>query len=151
MHKIGLTLFVVLFLAGCTAIQQQKAQPARPDDLHFHNLQVLPQNIPRAELIEIMKSFTRALGVRCQYCHVQTATAPDEQFDFASDAKREKANARVMMRMTQKINADYIPKVAEAHTVVTCWTCHRGEVVPDIQPSVPAPAAAQPRTLDRPF
>ena len=142
MHKIGLTLIAVLFLAGCTAIQQQKAQPARADDLHFHNLQVLPQNIPRAELIEIMKGFSRGLGVRCQYCHVQTATEPKEQFDFPSDAKREKLNARVMMRMTQKINADYIPNVAEAHTVVTCWTCHRGEVQPDIQPSAAPPATA---------
>ena len=135
MHKIGLLLFAVLFLAGCTAIQQQKAQPARPDDLHYHNLRVLPQNIPREELIGVMKSFTRALGVRCQYCHVQTATEPKEQFDFPSDAKREKTSARVMMRMTQKINHDYISKVTEAHTVVTCWTCHRGEAQPDIQPS----------------
>ena len=138
MHKIGLTLIAVLFLAGCTAVQQQKAQPARPDDLHFHNLQVLPQNIPQQDLVEIMKGFTRGLGVRCQYCHVQTATEPKEQFDFASDAKREKLNARVMMRMTQKINQDYISKVTEAHTVVTCWTCHRGEAQPDIQPSAGA-------------
>jgi hypothetical protein len=35
---------IVLALAilfSCTSVQKQKAEPGKPDDLHFHNLQVL--------------------------------------------------------------------------------------------------------------
>ena len=38
-----------------------------PDE--FTNLQVLPEDITRAELVEIMKGFSGALDVRCSYCH----------------------------------------------------------------------------------
>jgi len=33
------------------------------------NLRVLPQDTKLAELIPMMRSFTQALGVRCQFCH----------------------------------------------------------------------------------
>ncbi len=131
---------LLLALSACTAIQQQKAQPPRPDDLHFHNLQILPQNIARKDLVDIMKGYTRALGVRCQHCHVRTAETPKEIFDFPSDANPKKNDARVMMRMTERINTQYVAKINDAHTTVSCWTCHRGHTQPDIQPSVPAVA-----------
>ena len=125
---------------GCTAIQQQKEQPPATDDLQFHNLQVLPQNISRDQLLNAMRRFTQALGVGCDYCH---APAPDpvpgaeEELDFASDAKPNKHSARTMLRMTHRINDDYVAKIPDAHTVVTCWTCHRGEAQPAIVPSLP--------------
>ncbi|MEO8505734.1 MAG: hypothetical protein ABI609_17700, partial [Acidobacteriota bacterium] len=34
------------------------------------NLKVLPKDWSRKQVIEIMKTFTAGLGVRCQYCHV---------------------------------------------------------------------------------
>ena len=126
-----------MLLFGCTAVQQQKSQPPRPDDLHFHNLQVFPQNIPREELIAQMQSFTRALGVRCDHCHVQTATEPKPEFDFPSDEKREKHAARIMIRMTQDMNRNYVAKIEDMYTTVSCWTCHRGEKRPDVAPSAP--------------
>ena len=130
------------FLAfNCTAVQQQKSQPAANDDLHFKNLQVLPQNISRDALIATMRRFNQALGVECTYCHV-FRPGPDgqPQPDFPSDEKREKDAARVMIRMTQRINEGYLSKIPDAHVEVTCWTCHRGEVQPAIPPSLPAPA-----------
>jgi tetratricopeptide (TPR) repeat protein len=36
----------------------------------FTNLQVLPKDLGKRELLETMKNFTRALGVRCQFCHI---------------------------------------------------------------------------------
>jgi hypothetical protein len=127
-------------LFGCTAIQQQKEQPPATDDLQFHNLHVLPQNISRDQLLNAMRRFTQALGVGCDYCH---APVPDpvpgaeEELDFASDAKQTKHSARTMLRMTHRINDDYVAKIPDAHTVVTCWTCHRGEAQPAIVPSLP--------------
>jgi thioredoxin reductase len=138
--RAAIAILLSLLVSGCTSIQKQKAQAPKPDDLHFHNLQVFPQNIPREELIEQMKGFTRALGVRCEHCHVQTAQTPKPAFDFASDEKPQKAAARIMIRMTNDINARYVSKIEEMYTTVSCWTCHRGARRPDVQPA----AAPQP-------
>ncbi len=129
------TIFVFV-VAGCAAIGQQKAQPPRPDDLHFHNLKVLPQNITPDELRTTMRRFTQALGVKCNHCHVPM---PDDRtkLDFPSDAKREKTSARTMIRMTQTLNRDYVSHIEETYTTVSCWTCHRGHTQPDVVPSLP--------------
>ena len=117
-------------------MQSQKSEPAKADDLHFHNLQVLPQNISRDELIKTMRIFSRSLGTNCGHCHVQTNAQAAEgtrpEFDFPSDAKPEKKIARTMARMTQKINADYVSTIKDRKQDVTCMTCHRGKVIPDV-------------------
>ena len=136
MRRLGLFALVLIVLS-CTAVKQQKSLPPRPDDLQFHNLQVLPLNIPLPELIATMENFERALGVRCDYCHVRIAETGDRKadHDFRSDAKPEKSAARVMMRMTEDINKNYVATIPEMYTTVSCWTCHRGNNQPQIQPS----------------
>ena len=146
-HNRPLAAAVVFFvmIAGCTAVQQQKAQGTKPDTLEFHNLQVFPQNITHDELINAMRFFTRSLGVRCGHCHVANPPGTKPEFDFPSDAKPEKGVARTMMRMVTHINGDYVSKVAEHDTKVTCMTCHRGKVTPndfDPAPAAQAPAPA---------
>jgi len=125
---------IILVIAACSAINQQKALPAKSDNLQFHNLQVLSPNMTRDELISTMRGFTRALGTRCEHCHVQTATEPHETFDFPSDAKPEKNVARTMIRMVRSINGDFIsklPKDEEGPQTVACATCHRGHTIPE--------------------
>ncbi|WP_244447135.1 photosynthetic reaction center cytochrome PufC [Hoeflea sp. BAL378] len=56
----------------------------------------------------------------CNYCH-----NPD---DLASDEVYTKVVSRRMLQMTQHINEDWQPHVAQ--TGVTCYTCHRGNPVP---------------------
>ncbi|HEX7419324.1 MAG TPA: c-type cytochrome [Thermoanaerobaculia bacterium] len=130
------TAFALVVTAGCAAIGQQKAQPPRADDLHFHNLQILPQNITRDELITTMRRFTQALGVKCEHCHAALPGDP-QKLDFPSDAKRQKSAARLMMRMTTRINHDYVANIEEVYTTASCWTCHRGRTQPDVVPSLP--------------
>jgi hypothetical protein len=130
MKKYVLALSLVLATA-CAAINAQKAQAVRADTGEFHNLKVLPQNITRDQLIATMRSFTRSLGVKCDHCHVANPEGAKEHFDFPNDAKPEKNVARVMLRMTKQINADYIDKINEQGTNVTCYTCHRGQVTPE--------------------
>ena len=73
----------------------------------FENLEVLPKDISRAELTQVMRSFAMGLGVRCQYCHVvKQGGNPNnlESLDFTADDKIEKKKARVMMKMVRTIN-----------------------------------------------
>jgi len=141
---VAIVFMIVLSISGCTAIQQQKAMPPKADNLEFHNLQVLSPNITHDELIATMRGFARALGTRCEHCHVQTATDPRPQFDFPSDAKPEKKIARTMIRMVRSINGDYISKLPkngeEGPEKVTCGTCHRGHTIPEpFNPPAPPP------------
>jgi hypothetical protein len=97
----------------------------------FTNLQVLPKDIPRPELVMMMRGIAGGLGVRCTHCHV----GPDNLvgMDFASDDKRTKLVARTMLRMVAAINGEYLSKVPAATTAaqqVTCITCHRRSTVP---------------------
>ena len=133
---VKLAAVMALALVACTAVNQQKARPPVDDDLHFHNLQVLPQNISRDELITTMRRFKQALGVECSHCHASFPGDP-KKLNFRSDEKPHKADARVMLRMTAKINHDYVSRIPEVYTRVTCWTCHRGKTQPDIVPSLP--------------
>jgi len=97
----------------------------------FTNLRVLPKNIPRPELVSVMRSYATALGVRCAHCHVR-ADAPDlKGADFASDSKQEKRTARLMMQMVRAINERHLAKLKRENSVrVDCVTCHRGLASP---------------------
>jgi len=136
-------LAAAILVAACAAISQQKVQTPVADNLDFHNLRVLPANITHDELIATMRGFARSLGTRCNHCHVANPPGSKEEFDFASDAKPEKAAARTMLLMTRNINANYVSKVDPHGQTVTCFTCHRGHTTPQLQvdetPAQPAP------------
>ncbi|HEX3986566.1 MAG TPA: c-type cytochrome [Acidobacteriaceae bacterium] len=98
------------------------------------NLKVLPKNIAPEELMKVMHGFAGSLGVGCSFCHERNPET--HKLDFASDAKQDKETARLMMRMTMTINADYVAKVKDPDAMpedkhVTCGTCHRGHSMPE--------------------
>ena len=93
------------------------------------NLQVFPKDTKFSTLIDTMKAFTRALGVRCTYCHVGNESDALDKYDFASDDREPKAKARAMLRMVTAINDQYLPTLPSRRTptiTVSCATCHRG-------------------------
>jgi tetratricopeptide (TPR) repeat protein len=93
------------------------------------NLKVFPADMPVRALIDTMAGFTRALGVRCPYCHVGQEGQPLSTFDFASDEKPAKEKSRQMLRMVADINGEHLAKLADRRDPpipVTCMTCHRG-------------------------
>ncbi len=117
-----------LMVAAASAEAQGKFPP---DSLK--NVQAMPEGTTVKQVVDAMKGFTRALGVRCTYCHVGTEDQPLEAMDFAADTKAAKKNARIMMRMTQAINGDELPRMVERvepNVTVTCATCHRGVARP---------------------
>jgi hypothetical protein len=104
------------------------------------NLQVLPKDIPRPELIAMMGQFRQALGVECSYCHV--AEGRGGRNDYAADDKAPKKTARLMIQMVDHVNemiASGIGKPAADITKVQCATCHRGAAIPKVEmPAAPA-------------
>src|SRR5262245_36659007 len=62
----------------------------------FQNLTVLPKDIPRDQLTEMMRGFNAALGVNCNHCHVFVAPGNPGN-NMPSDEKTPKLVARVMM------------------------------------------------------
>jgi len=122
---------IVLALCGIvvsSALAHGQWPPER-----LQNLKVLPSDIPIRALVDTMAGFTRALGVRCTYCHVGNEAADLATYDFASDSLAGKRKAREMLRMVLAINHEYLTKVPERRDppiVVTCATCHHGIAQP---------------------
>jgi tetratricopeptide (TPR) repeat protein len=116
---------VLLALAIAAPLAVGPAGAQVPDE--FTNLKVLPKDIGKQELLDIMKGFTAALGVRCSACHVQEVPGDFSTFDWASDEKDEKDIARGMMRMVKDLNAKTLPQITgENDSAVSCVTCHKG-------------------------
>ena len=97
----------------------------------FTNLQVLPKDVAKRELVTTMRGIAGDLGVRCAHCHV----GPDnlEGMDFASDEKRSKRVAREMLRMRSLIEETVVKLPGhepESHPAITCYNCHRGMTRP---------------------
>jgi tetratricopeptide (TPR) repeat protein len=97
------------------------------------NLKVLPAGTSVDSLLETMAGFTRALGVRCTYCHAGRDGQPLDSIDFASDLRPAKEKARVMLRMVAAINGEHLAQLTLRRTPATsvsCFTCHRGVAIP---------------------
>jgi hypothetical protein len=97
------------------------------------NLKVFPATTSVDSLLETMAGFTRALGVRCTYCHDGRDGQPLDSIDFASDARPAKEKARVMLRMVATINGEHLSRLSTRRTPATsvgCFTCHHGIAVP---------------------
>jgi tetratricopeptide (TPR) repeat protein len=137
--------FSILVTATMTSAQgtpaaapQGRGGPPAPS-----NLQVLPKDMPREQLIQTMQAFSQALGVQCNYCHVQEGRGGRN--DMASDEKPTKKAARGMMILAREVNArlpEAIGKSADATTRVGCATCHRGVPIPKQLADIVADAAA---------
>ena len=132
-------LVALALVIGCSS-SKPAAKPAAQSQ--YKNLQVISRDVPREELIKTMRGFTRGLGVRCDFCHVQTAAEPKPEFDFPSDAKEEKRIARRMIQMAAQINGSWLPPIAsqdddEPPVRVSCWTSHRGKTTPELPPPPP--------------
>ena len=126
-----LTMLALTAAAVATSHAEAQWPPTK-----LTNLKYFSKNIPARSLIDSMKNFTRALGVRCEYCHV-AGTDPNDlnTFKFASDEKPTKIKARAMLKMVASINHDHLRKLPSRVTPplgVACITCHRG--VPQPRP-----------------
>ncbi len=139
-HRLAILAltFIAVTLAAFAQAPPPQGQPFPPMPKPS-NLKVLPKEISISDLTILMKGYNDQLGVQCGYCHL--GEPGTRQLNFASDAKAEKATARIMMTMTDELNSKYIGNLPTGSDMrVNCGTCHRGHRMPEEF----VPAAGQP-------
>jgi len=127
---MGFVLVLVLALAA--AFQPRDSYAQIPDK--FTNLEVLPKDIDKQALMQVMRGFSGALGVRCAHCHVGTDPHDLKTFDWAADDKDAKKIARKMALMTAGINQTLTTEIGSMRPdrlEVGCYTCHHGNARPE--------------------
>jgi len=128
---------VVVSLIGCVCLSVFSSLPVHAQDTWTwpekpQNLKVLPKDWQGTRLRPVMFGFTRALGVRCSYCHKGQEGKPLSTYDFASDENPNKNRAREMLRMLNDIE-DHLKKIepsGDKRVNMWCHTCHHGRPRP---------------------
>jgi len=102
------------------AVAQSEGGPKAEDV--YQNVQVLG-DLSVQEFTRTMASITAWVSPDqgCAYCHVGN--------NFALDTIYTKVVSRRMMQLTMQTNTEWYDHVGE--TGVTCYTCHRGQPVPE--------------------
>jgi hypothetical protein len=158
MKRVLLMITTGLFFSALSLAAQDK--PAvQPPPSHQHmplpkptNLKVLPKDIAPEDLMKLMRGYSQALGVHCDFCH--EVNEQTHRPNFASDSKPDKEIARTMIAMTQTINQKYLstindPDATPEMKTVTCGTCHRGGIMPapfKPKPEGPGPQGTPPKS-----
>jgi tetratricopeptide (TPR) repeat protein len=127
LRRLSRVILLAIPLVPAARAQDPWSWPEKPK-----NLQVLPKDWSGSRLQPVMIGFTRALGVRCPYCHVGEEGKPLSTFDFASDENPNKNRAREMYRMLEDINNHLknIQPSGDQRVNMWCNTCHRGRPKP---------------------
>jgi photosynthetic reaction center cytochrome c subunit len=136
--SLSIVALFIIFDNRSEVVRATKVQPPQEKTVEQveKNIKVLT-GMPQSQLIPVMNFFSASLGRRCNYCHVNN----QGQWDYASDAKPEKAAAREMIKLVMDIN-----KTTERLKLdpVSCYTCHRGRTSPQSIPALPLPLPSPP-------
>jgi photosynthetic reaction center cytochrome c subunit len=131
--------FAIATLAAVSACTLGMAQATAPQmaEQAYKNITAL-KGTPADQIMPAMQFMSSALGVSCDFCHVQGRPEADD--------KGAKKTAREMIAMQNEIN-----KMAfKGQRQVTCYSCHHGighpAGVPPVLDSDAAPKPAAPVT-----
>jgi hypothetical protein len=109
-------VLTMLFIVSSLGFMQNKPK----------NNQVLEFDSER-DLKKYMKSISKDLGVKCNFCH--------DLNDKSIDTPHKKI-ARGMMQMQNNLNNSFFAHLGDSLDVhddipqISCWTCHRGSKNP---------------------
>ena len=134
---------VSALFAVATHAQAPAAQQAPTGEAHHHheepaptNLKVLPKTMTGEQVHDLMHKWEASLGAECSTCHAADPKniGPNgrPRLNYADDSKPEKNTARLMYKMVEDINSNYVDKVENSGVPVSCGTCHRGHLDPPI-------------------
>ncbi len=150
-----LTALIVAVATGAQAPEKAEANPPSQQRVYPAptNLKVLPKNLTRQQVHQIMEQWKSSLGIDCNSCHAEDRerVGPNNRplLDFTADSKPMKGVARTMYIMTEEINTKYVASIDSSGAPVTCGTCHRGHLGPEpfVMPSEARPRAPEGPTL----
>ena len=136
------SLLAAAVFAAVAYAQSPAPQPrptgGPPSPHHFPaptNLKVLPKDLTGDQVHEIMHKWAGALGTQCGTCHAADPKniGPNgrPRLNFPDDSKQAKSTARLMYKMVDEINTQYISMVENSGVPVSCGTCHRGHLDPE--------------------
>lgn len=140
--KVGTVGVVALIAFVGTAVARGQApataagrpQPAATEPRQvmaeevFKNVQLL-RGIPVGEFWDTMGFISAAVGANCVHCHVEESLISLDRF---ADETPRKLRARQMIAMVNAINKTHFGGAP----VVTCNSCHNGEIRPTPVPSL---------------
>lgn len=157
-----LTLASLVLVAYAPTPTARAADGAVADSTQWENLQVLPDSISGEALTQMMRGFGTALGVKCGHCHVRGEDGMDFASDAKPHKQiaremirmvveingetlpgidretghdhREHSGAHEEHHHTESHARETTARAEHASLRVTCWTCHRGELVPATAP-----------------
>ena len=112
-----------------TILDDLGPKASMPAESVFKHLKVVKGRSAQQVLMMMNRGFGRALGVRCQHCHVLG--------HWGDEDKNTKQIARDMMAMEDKINEELLPAIKNIksdHPGVGCFDCHHGVARPGFGP-----------------
>ncbi|MEQ1574071.1 MAG: photosynthetic reaction center cytochrome c subunit family protein [Vicinamibacterales bacterium] len=118
-------LLAVASVAGQAAPAQR---PVMAEDV-FKSVQVL-KGITVNEFMQTMGFFSASLGLNCTSCHGEDSGS--DWASYADDKPLRKQTTRRMVLMVNALNRASF----QGRQVVTCYSCHRGDIRPQIIPSL---------------
>jgi len=128
-HGIVATAGVSLFSVAVVGQAGQAPRPQMSEEV-FKNVQIL-KGIPVDEFMDTMGMFAAALSLNCVDCHTSESVGSWEHFADETPIKR---TARRMMTMVDSINKANFGGAR----VLTCYSCHRGDLRPKAIPNLAA-------------
>ena len=131
---LALAVGVGALLTAAPGAAQLAGQPRTAEQV-YKNIKVL-QGSPADSFNQGMHLISGALGVNCEYCHVER--------DFVSDDVKKKDVARGMITMTAELNQ----RSFQGKPVITCYTCHQGNAIPVNMPVLPRPGYPEVRKAE---
>jgi outer membrane lipoprotein-sorting protein len=128
MISVAAATVVLCLLSAVFASGQAAPQKPQMAEEVFKNVPAL-KGIPVDEFMDTMGMIAAALSMNCVDCH--TKDSVDKWENFAQDTPL-KRRARGMIEMVNGINKANFG----GRRMVTCYTCHRGDRSPKVEPSL---------------
>lgn len=126
---------IVILFAGVVEASAQSATPPRAGNQKgqlaeevFKDIRLL-KGISVDEFMDTMGFFSASTNLNCIDCHGRAAGGDWARY---ADETPMKATARRMILLMQRINKENFGGTP----VVTCYTCHRGDMLPEGTPSL---------------
>ena len=118
MRKVfSMAVLALILTAGwfVAPARSSSPRPVQEKKSRLENIKVMT-DMSESEIMAAMRQWQDDLGTNCSFCHAGA--------DFPSEDNPKKQTARVMFKMMNMINKDFLGGKA------SCATCHNGATKP---------------------